>query len=198
MQGGRGRAGRNILRGGVRQRQRSCLRPQRFYRLYESFSRVAGVAHEDKIFRPRKFPDYMGLSIHGSLSAAVSAACCREAEGVAFHTTEILPVAGVLLRTSVPRGLAATQRLRCRRRQLPQALHAVTASTAASSLTREPWGRVAGIVCEDKKLSAEKISRLHESFHTRLPRGRCQPEGAVLRRCDQSSSPPRPIILPIS
>ena len=64
----------------------------------------------------------MSLSIHGSLSAAVSAACCREAEGVAFHTAEILPVAGVLLRTSVPRGLAATQRLRCRRRQLPQAL----------------------------------------------------------------------------
>ena len=171
MQGGRGRAGRNILRGGVRQRQMGCPRPQRFYRLHESFN--------------TRLP--LGRRVGG-----------REAEGVAFHTTEILPVAGVLLRTSVPRGLAATQRLRCRRRQLPQALHAVTASTAASSLTREPWGRVAGIVCEDKKLSAEKISRLHESFHTRLPRGRCQPEGAVLRRCDQSSSPPRPIILPIS
>ena len=62
--------------------------------------------------------------------------------------------------------------LRCGRRQLPQALHAVTASTAASSLAREPWGRVAGVARTDNNLSAEKISRLHESFNTWLPLGR--------------------------
>ena len=41
----------------------------------------------------------------------------------------------------------------------------------ASSLAREPWGRVARVARTDYNLSAEKIFRLHESFNTRLPRG---------------------------
>ena len=42
----------------------------------------------------------------------------------------------------------------------------------ASSLAREPWGRIAGVARTDNNLSAEKISRLHESFNTWLPLGR--------------------------
>ena len=61
--------------------------------------------------------------------------------------------------------------LRCGRKQLPQALHAVTASTAASSLAREPWGRVAGVAREDKIYRPQKMFLLHESTGTRLPRG---------------------------
>ena len=120
---------------------------------------------EIRNFRPQKITRLHGFRstrlprgrdcVGGVLPAVV--ADTAKAEGVAFHTAEILPVAGVLLRTSVPRGLAATQRLRCRRGQLPQALHAVTASTAASSLAREPWGRVAGIVCEDKNFRPRKF-----------------------------------------
>ena len=60
--------------------------------------------------------------------------------------------------------------------RLSQALHAVTASTAASSLKREPGGRIAGIARNDKNLSAEDFLLLHESYGTWLPR-----EGAAER-----------------
>ena len=47
----------------------------------------------------------------------------------------------------------------------------------ASSLAREPWGRIARIARTDKKPSAEDFFLLHESYGTRLPR-----EGAARGR----------------
>ena len=40
----------------------------------------------------------------------------------------------------------------------------------ASSLKREPGGRIAGIARNDKNLSAEDFLLLHESYGTWLPR----------------------------
>ena len=56
-----------------------------------SLYRVVSVACEDKIYRPRKFPDYMDLSIHGSLARELP-----KAEGVAFGVAGILSAAGKL------------------------------------------------------------------------------------------------------
>ena len=41
----------------------------------------------------------------------------------------------------------------------------------ASSLAREPGGRIAGVARKDNDLSAEKFPLLHGSFNTWLPRG---------------------------
>ena len=56
----------------------------------------------------------------------------------------------------------------------------------ASSLAREPWGRIAGVARTDYKLSAEKFSQLHGSFNTRLPR-----EGAAERLRELPLNPRR-------
>ena len=111
-----------------------------------AFGRMAGMAREGKNLRPKNFSYYMSLSMHGSLAAVADTA---KAEGAALphalnqkycNHPQYSPWGQLWiarLDKSCRRGCATWGNC-CGRGQLPQALHAVTASTAASSLAREP------------------------------------------------------------
>ena len=104
-------------------------------------------------FGRKDFPTTWISSVHGSLARELPAvvADTAKAEGVAFHTArfsllqECFPYVGTA-------GLAATLRLRCGRRQLPQSRACGASQHAADAVAaaREPFGRMAGVAREGK------------------------------------------------
>ena len=134
-----------------------------------------------RIYRLTVFPNYMDLSIHGSLARELPAvvADTAKAEGVALQYAPGLSVTGnfqyVVLRGFPAAegnsfGFAATLRLRCGRRATPSGA-ARGDCVDRCQLPREgAWGRVAGVAREDKIFRPQKIFLLHESYGNWLPR----------------------------